>query len=75
MEFRKIEKGKSTLNRKEIELISFTKSIFLSFQEIAIQKGVAMEFQSNEAALMAKLDPDKMEMIIHNSQKQRLMDL
>ena len=66
VEFRKIEKGKSTLNRKEIELISFTKSIFLSFQEIAVQKGVAMEFQSNETTLMAKLDPDKMEMIIHN---------
>ncbi len=66
VEFRKIEKGKSTLDRKEIDLVSFTKSIFSSFQEMSFRKEVTMEFHSSELALPAKLDPDKMEMIIYN---------
>lgn len=66
MDFRKVESGKMKLNITSDNLVSFAKEIYLSFQQIAIQKGVDYKFISSEKNIEASFDKDQLEKVLYN---------
>jgi ligand-binding sensor domain-containing protein/signal transduction histidine kinase/DNA-binding response OmpR family regulator len=66
MDFRKIESGKMKLKISPDNLVTFTKEIFLSFQQLAYQKGIDYTFICEEELEEAYFDKDQLEKVIFN---------
>ena len=66
MDFRKVESGKMKLKISSDNLVTFTKEIFLSFQQLALQKKIYYTFKSEEEFIEAYFDKDQLEKVIFN---------
>lgn len=66
LDFRKIESGKMKLNIVDDNIISFVKEIFLSFQHVALQKGIQYQFKAQDDFIEAFFDKDQLEKVIFN---------
>lgn len=66
MDFRKVESGKMKLKISPDNLVAFTKEIFLSFQQLAAQKGLNYTFICEEEFIEAYFDKDQLEKVIFN---------
>ncbi len=61
-----IDAGKMKLEIEVVDLINFSKGILSSFQSLADDKNIKLEFYSDKESLELHLDKDKMEKIISN---------
>ena len=61
-----IDAGKVKLEIEVVDLINFTKGILASFQSLAEDKNIRLEFSSDNENLDIYIDKDKMEKIISN---------
>ncbi len=67
LDLSKLESGKLTLNRVDIQLIPWLKRVFYSFESLAKLNEVQLEFESNiPPDLWIKTDAEKLEKIINN---------
>lgn len=66
IDFNKIESGKLQINKKEIDMVQFTKDIVETFTPMAADKHITLEFGSNRVNCYALVDPDKIDMVIFN---------
>jgi ligand-binding sensor domain-containing protein/signal transduction histidine kinase/DNA-binding response OmpR family regulator len=66
MDFRKIESGKMKLNISPDNLVTFTKEIFLSFQQLAQNKGIEYSFKCEDEIIETYFDKDQLEKVIFN---------
>lgn len=66
MDFRKIESGKMRLKISPDNLVTFVKEIFLSFQQLAVQKEIDYTFISEEEFIETYFDKDQLEKVIFN---------
>lgn len=66
IDFNKIESGKLPINKKEIDLVQFTKDIVETFTPMAADKHITLEFGSNRVNCYALVDPDKIDVVIFN---------
>ena len=61
-----IDAGKMKLEIEIVDLINFTKGILASFQSLAEDKNIKLEFYSDKESLELYIDKEKMEKIISN---------
>ena len=61
-----IDAGKMKLEVEIVDLVNFTKGILASFQSLAEDKNIKLEFYSDKESLELYIDKDKMEKIISN---------
>jgi len=66
IDFNKIESGKLQINKKEIDVVKFTKDIVETFTPLAADKHITLEFGSNCVHCYAFVDPDKIDVVIFN---------
>ncbi len=66
MDFRKVESGKMKLNITCDNLVSFTKEIFLSFQQVAVQRNINYQFIAEEKLIEVCFDKDQLEKVLYN---------
>lgn len=66
LDFRKVQDNKMELKIKEIDIVSFTKEIFETFQPLAQHKGITCLFSSEFSSFKIFADPDKLDTIIYN---------
>ena len=66
MDFRKIESGKMKLNLVADNIVSFVQEIYLSFQQLAIQKEIAYSFKSAQEDIEVYFDKAQLEKVIFN---------
>ena len=56
IEVRKMDQGKLDLNVSRIDVVSFLKSMLLSFDTLASEKNISLEFYSSKKELLVWLD-------------------
>lgn len=66
VEFRKIDIGKASLHLVEIDIISFCKSMYEAFLQLAESKNIDFTFSSNVAGTQVIIDVEKMELVLFN---------
>ena len=66
LDFRKVQNKKMKLHVSEVELVSFLKSISSHFTELAKEKNIVFEFQSDVDQLKAWVDEEKIDIVIFN---------
>jgi signal transduction histidine kinase/DNA-binding response OmpR family regulator len=66
MDFRKIENAKMKLQAGQYDLVSFTKEIQQSFENLATRKQIQLNFQSYTPNLKVWFDWDKLDKVIFN---------
>jgi signal transduction histidine kinase/ligand-binding sensor domain-containing protein/DNA-binding response OmpR family regulator len=66
LDFRKIDQGKSLMNVKETNIISFCHQTCAVFDDLAKTKQIDLSFQSEYPELMLWVDEDKFEKILVN---------
>lgn len=66
LEFRKIQNNVLTLDLEEIDIISFLKEIYISFQSIAEQKNIEYLFSSQSDNYKMFIDCRKVDKIMYN---------
>jgi len=62
----KLESGQMKLQSQELNIVQLVRGYTQSFESLAIQKGIKLEFDSNEDKLMLWVDQDKVEKILYN---------
>jgi signal transduction histidine kinase/DNA-binding response OmpR family regulator/ligand-binding sensor domain-containing protein len=62
----KIESGKMKLQTREEDIVSLVRGYVQSFESLAQQKGITLEFNSNCDHQLIYLDRDKVEKILYN---------
>ncbi len=66
LDLRKLEMGKMTLNYKQADIIHYLKYVAESFQSLAEQKDIRLQFSGNKAELIMDYDPEKILRIVSN---------
>ncbi|MFB9080290.1 two-component regulator propeller domain-containing protein [Flavobacterium procerum] len=66
MDFNQLQFNKMPLKVKQVEVISFTKEIVSYFEEEALSRGIALEFEAEKKSLKDWIDPKMFEKIIFN---------
>lgn len=66
MDFRKIENKKMELNLINLDIISFTKSIYSMFKEHAAKRNIEYVFDSSCHVCVMSFDNDKIEKVLYN---------
>lgn len=66
LDFRKMEYNELRLSPAKGDLVQFIKDVYLSFTDIASQKQIAYNFESDVQSLVANFDHDKIERIFFN---------
>jgi len=66
LDLSKFEAGGMNLAANQNDLIPFIKGIFFSFESLAKQKKIALQFQSDIDSLQVYFDPEKMEQVFYN---------
>ena len=66
LDFRKLESGTLKLNLTQSDIVSFVSEIVNSFNELAKEKGVSLQFTTLKKSLVTVFDPDKIEKILNN---------
>jgi len=64
LDYRKLETGSDKLQAQETDIISFTKSIIETFEEVALQKSQRIVFQSTENGIATWIDHGKLKKVI-----------
>jgi signal transduction histidine kinase/ligand-binding sensor domain-containing protein/DNA-binding response OmpR family regulator len=66
IEFRKIETGKINLYAANSDIVSFVRELVDSFEEIACQRSITLDFHSDLASCDIWFDENKVDKIIYN---------
>jgi len=66
MDFRKIENAKMKLQAGQYDLVSFTKEIQQSFENLAKRKQIQLSFQSSSPTIKVWFDWDKLDKVFFN---------
>jgi signal transduction histidine kinase/ligand-binding sensor domain-containing protein/CheY-like chemotaxis protein/AraC-like DNA-binding protein len=66
LDLRKMDLGKTPLEIKRINVVKFSKDVFLIFEDLAKAKGIRFVFDSSQKELYGMFDPDKIEKILSN---------
>lgn len=66
LDFRKIENEKLELTTSRIEMVSFCRRIFDSFDDLASRHEIAYQFKTNHKTIYSTADGDKLETIVFN---------
>ncbi|WP_442591203.1 hybrid sensor histidine kinase/response regulator transcription factor [Pedobacter sp. AW31-3R] len=66
LDFRKVQSGKSSVNTKAIELVSFMDQVVAYFAELAREKGILIRVESQRPEIFMMADTEKLEVIIYN---------
>jgi signal transduction histidine kinase/ligand-binding sensor domain-containing protein/DNA-binding response OmpR family regulator len=66
LDLRKIEKGKLSLHAVESDLISFTREVYQSFEELAKTKNINFEYIPKIDELIMHFDQDKLDKVLFN---------
>jgi signal transduction histidine kinase/ligand-binding sensor domain-containing protein/DNA-binding response OmpR family regulator len=66
IDFNRIEAGRLQLEKKEIDLTGFMKTIIETFHPLALDKQITLTFESEQPACPALVDPDKLDAVVFN---------
>ena len=66
IEFRRIETNKIKLNAAEGDIVKFLRELTDSFEEIACERSISLEFKSDLEACMVWYDENKVDKIVYN---------
>ena len=66
LELTQLEAEAIPVKAREVNLITLLRGIFFSFESIANEKNIAIEFVSDDKSICAWVDRDKLEKIINN---------
>jgi len=62
----KLESGKMLLHTSEIDIVKLVRSYLQSFESLAKQKYIALNFKSEEKEINANIDREKFEQVLNN---------
>lgn len=62
----KLEANQIPLNLQTIEVVQFLKGVLFSYESLAEQKGIQLNFKSQVDSLVLKVDTEKVEVILFN---------
>jgi len=66
LDLSKLEAGRMKLSATQNDIIPFIKGIFFSFESLARQKKIALQFKSDTESLQVYFDTEKMEQVFYN---------
>lgn len=66
LDLRKMDLGKTPLEITNINIVKFSKDVFLLFEDLAKAKGIHFVFESPKKQFSGMFDPDKIEKILTN---------
>ena len=66
LDLRKMDLGKTPLEISRINVVKFSKDVFLLFEDLAKAKGIRFVFNASQKEIFGMFDPDKMEKILSN---------
>lgn len=66
IDFNKIEAGRLKLDKKEVDIVGFAKTIVETFTPLATDKHIILTFGSHLSNCYVLIDPDKLDMVIFN---------
>lgn len=66
LDFRKLESGHLTLNRQQLDIVAFVKTVAASFESRAKDRDIHFGIQSSVSSLPIRFDAAKMNMVLNN---------
>ncbi|PJJ08419.1 two component regulator with propeller domain [Flavobacterium sp. 1] len=66
LDLRKMDLGKTPLEITNINIVKFSKDVFLLFEDLAKAKGIRFVFDAPKKEIFGMFDPDKIEKILTN---------
>lgn len=66
LDLRKMDLGKTPLEINRLNVVKFSKDVFLLFEDLAKAKGIRFMFDSSQKEIYGMFDPDKIEKILSN---------
>jgi two-component system, sensor histidine kinase ChiS len=66
LELSKLDAHSIEIRPSEHDIVSFIRSLFYSFEPIAVSRDITLEFKCNDDTICALFDPDKLEQAICN---------
>jgi len=66
LDLSKLEAGSMALKTTRANLVSFLKSLMASFEHLAEQKGITLQFHSTRTEIALDYDPEKLEKVFYN---------
>jgi two-component system, sensor histidine kinase ChiS len=66
LDLSKLESGSMELSATRQNIVTFLKSLFYSFESLAVNKKIELDFKSEADYIPVSFDPDKMEKVFYN---------
>lgn len=66
LDLSKLESGKMELKAEQHNIVSFLKSLFYSFESLAVSQKINLKFESDYKNIPVVFDPDKIEKVFYN---------
>jgi signal transduction histidine kinase/ligand-binding sensor domain-containing protein/CheY-like chemotaxis protein/AraC-like DNA-binding protein len=66
LDLRKMDLGKTALEITRMDIVKFSKDVFILFEDLAKSKGIRFIFDSEQKEIYGMFDPDKVEKILTN---------